>query len=164
MRRLATMLMLISAAACGGKKKSAESCGAVTATLDGKPLPAMKHGLARAMVMNGDTHYEVQISNLDKTTCEQFADKSGTPIPEGQVAITAFAGGGGAMGKGVRFEANTMAGESAELVSPPPKAKGDKVQICVDDATVKMMVGPNKDKELKVSGLFEGPYCGEIRW
>src|SRR5215204_4610156 len=109
-------LLLVCIAGCG-KKLTAESCGALTVSVDGKPLAAMPNGLARLTVHGDDKMYEVQVFNHDKSTCEEFASNKGRQIPEGEVSIRAFAGGDGLMGKGVGIESHTQAGGDIEVVT-----------------------------------------------
>ncbi len=149
----------VALAAVGCKKKTAESCGALTVTVDGKPLPAMPNGFAVHSTQNKS--YEVEVFNHDKTTCEQILSKNGRTIPEGEVSIRAFAGGEGLMSKGVGIESHTQGGGDIDLVSAKPKAVGDVVQICVDNVSFTPRIGDNKDKKVKISGLVSGKYCGE---
>jgi hypothetical protein len=156
-------LALVVLAGCG-KKMTAESCGPLTVTVDGQPLAAMPHGVARANVMNGDTSYEVEVFNHDKTTCEQLLSKTGREIPDGEVSVRAFAGGDGLMGKGVGIGAHTQAGGDVELVSAKPKAVGDVVSICVSETTFTPKIGDHKDKKIVFKGLVSGKYCGEMKF
>jgi len=160
MKKLALLLLLV---ACG-KKQTAESCGALSVTVEGQPLPAMPNGFARANIMNGDTSYEVDVFNHDQITCEKFIDKGGRQVPDGEVSVRAFAGGDGLMGRGVGIESHTQAGGEVSLVSAKPKAVGDLVQICADNISFTPQVGKNKGKKVVVKGLFTGKYCGETRF
>lgn len=139
-------------------------CRALEVTVDGAALPAMPVGLARSNNMNGDISYEVLMFNHDKATCEQLLSKSGRQIPDGEVSVRAFAGGGGMMGKGVGIEAHTQAGGSVGLVSGKPKAAGDEVMICVDNVSFSPQIGDYKGKKIMVTGLFKGSYCGELKF
>ncbi|HEX5061667.1 MAG TPA: hypothetical protein VFV99_20010 [Kofleriaceae bacterium] len=162
MRQFALLLLLVACA-----KKDAASGGAckdLTVTVDGTPLPAMPHGLAKANNMNGDISYEVDVFNHDKTTCDMLLDKSGRQIPEGEVSVRAFAAGAGMTGKGVAISAHTQMGGNVTLASPPPKAVGDVVKVCVDNVSFKPIAGDYKDKQVVVNGRFVGTYCGEMKW
>jgi|MudIll2142460700_1097286.scaffolds.fasta_scaffold18645_2 hypothetical protein len=159
-----TKLALLAAVLAAGCKKTptAESCGALTVTVDGKPLPAMPNGLARLTVQGSDKLYEVQVFNHDKSTCEQFVDRSGRQIPDGEVSVRAFAGGDGLMGKGVGIESHTQAGGDVDVVTKP-KAVGDPVSICVGGVSFTPRIGDFKDKKVEMRGLFTGKYCGELK-
>jgi hypothetical protein len=159
------LALLVLASACAKKEgATAGSCKDLTVTVDGAPLPALPHGLAKANNMNGDVSYEVQLFNHDKTTCDQFLDKAGRPIPEGEVSVRAFAAGAGMTGKGVSIGTHTQMGGNVTLVSDKPKAVGDIVKVCVDNVSFKPISGDYRDKDVVVSGLFSGKYCGEKSW
>ena len=157
--KLALALVLVASVGCG-KKKTAENCGALTVTVDGKPLAAMPNGLAR---LYSDTKaYEIEVFNHDKSTCEQMLDRKGREIPAGEVSVRAFAGGEGMMSKGVGIEMHTQAGGDIDIVTKP-KAVGDPVAICVDGVSFTPRMGDNKDKKVEIKGLFTGKYCGEMK-
>jgi hypothetical protein len=160
MRTLSLVLGIALVASMGCKKKpTAESCGPLKLTLPGKELPALTVGLG----YKTDGAFEVTMFNINKTTCEDVTNPKGRNVPEGEISISAFAGGSGMMSQGVSYDANTVAGSkvSVDLLTEP-KAKGDKVQLCVQDAKIEIAFGPDKGKELVVNGLFEGTYCGEM--
>lgn len=158
-------LCVLVLAACGNKQSaSGGECKALSVTVDGTPLPAMPHGLAKANNMNGDVSYEVNVFNHDKATCDQLLNKAGREIPEGEVSVRAFAAGAGMTGKGVAIGAHTQMGGHVTLASPPPKAVGDVVKVCVDNVAFKPIAGDYKDKNVVVNGLLEGTYCGEMTW
>ena len=161
MHKLALALVVVAAFGCG-KKKTAESCGALTVSVDGKPLEAMPNGLARLNIYGGDKNYEIQVFNHDKSTCEQFIDRKGRQVPDGEVSVRAFAGGDGLMGKGVGLESHTQAGGEIELVTKP-KAVGDATAICVDGVSFSPSIGDYKGKKVEIKGLFTGKFCGEIK-
>jgi hypothetical protein len=162
MRALAIVAML---AGCGGTKEAASGeCKPLTVTVDGQPLPALPHGLAKANNMNGDVSYEVQLFNHDKATCDALLDKSGRQIPDGEVSVRAFAAGAGMTGKGVAIGSHTQMGGNVRLASEPPKAVGDVVKVCVDHVAFTPIAGAYKDKNVVVDGLFAGTYCGEMSW
>jgi hypothetical protein len=156
-------------ASCAKKRESGgtaagSSCKPLTVTVDGTALPAMPNGLARSNNVSGDISYEVLMFNHAKATCEELLSKSGRQIPDGEVSVRAFAGGTGMMGKGVGIESHTQAGGEVSLVSAPPKAAGDIVKVCVDNVTFSPQVGANKGKKVTMNGLFEGAYCGELKF
>jgi hypothetical protein len=159
MHKLALVLLVV--AGCG-KKMTAESCGALTVTVDGKPLAAMPNGLARLNIYGDSKTYEVEVFNHDKSTCEQFVDRKGREIPQGEVSVRAFAGGDGLMGKGVGIESHTQAGGDVELVTKP-KAVGDQTAICVDGVSFTPRIGDHQGKKVEIKGLFAGKFCGEIK-
>jgi hypothetical protein len=154
LRTLPFILLLV---ACK-KAPTAESCGKLTATIEGKSIGDLTYGLAH----KAHDAYEVAMFNIDKTKCADVLNPNGRVIPDGEVSVEAFAGGDGMMSKGVVYDANTLAGDnvSASLVGDAPKAKGDKVQICVQDATIEIGFGKNQGKKLVLNGLFTGTYCG----
>ena len=159
MRTLPIILVALLASAGCKKKPTAESCGPLKLSMAGKDLPAMTYGLA----IKKHDGYEVEMFNMNKTTCENVLDTKGRNIPEGEDSVTAFAGGSGMMRSGVVYHANTVAGDKVKAdVLLEPKAKGDKVQICVQDAKIEIAFGEDKGKELTINGLFEGQYCGEM--
>jgi hypothetical protein len=156
------MLRLLAATAflvACKKTPTAESCGKLAVAIEGKPLPQLTHGLAR----KHHGGYEITMMNLDKTTCANILDANGRVIPDGEVSVKAFAGGDGMMSKGVVYDANTEIGDrvAATLIGDPPKAKGDPVRICVQDATIEIGFGSDRGKHVAITGLFEGTYCGE---
>jgi len=155
-----TLLALTSA--CSKKGGGGGSCKPLSITVDGKAIPGLGHGLARLNKMGSDQSYEVDVFNHDKVTCEKFNDKHGRAMEPDEVNARAFAGGEGMMGKGVGIGSHTQSGVTVEVVGDPPKAVGDLVKICVDNATFKPAVGDLKDKAVVVDGLFEGKYCGEM--
>jgi hypothetical protein len=159
------LLVLVLAAACAKKDgATAGSCKDLTVTVDGAPLAAVPHGLAKGNNMNGDISYEVQLFNHDKATCDELLNKSGRHIPEGEVSVRAFAAGAGMTGKGVAIGSHTQMGGNVTLVSDKPKAAGDIVKVCVDNVSFKPIAGDYKDKQVVVNGLFSGKYCGEMSW
>ncbi len=160
---LASVILVSGVIAVGCKKKTAESCGALTVTVDGKPVAAMPNGFARLNLQSSDKIYEVDVFNHDKTTCEQILSKSGRNVPDGEVSIRAFAGGDGLMGKGVGIESHTQAGGDIDLVTKP-HAVGDAVAICVDDVSFTPRIGDNKGKKVTIKGLVTGRYCGEMQF
>ncbi|MBA3392299.1 MAG: hypothetical protein H0T89_06630 [Deltaproteobacteria bacterium] len=149
---------------CGNKEKTAESCGPLTVTIDGKPLPAMPNGFARKNIMQGDSNYEIEVFNHAKTTCEEMVSNKGRNVHEGEVSVRAFAGGEGMMAKGVGIESHTQAGGNVYIVGPKPKAAGDVVQICADNVSFKPHMGSNQNKPIKMNGLLTGKYCGEMKF
>jgi hypothetical protein len=161
------VLVVVALAACSSKKKDAAgdgSCKPLAVTVDGTALPAMPHGLAKANNMNGDVSYEVLVFNHDKTTCDQVMNKSGREIVAGEISVRAFAAGAGMTGKGVAIDAHTQMGGNVTLASDKPAAIGDVVKVCVDNVAFKPIAGTYKDKEVVVSGLLSGTYCGEMHW
>ena len=158
---------LLALVACGTKDaapSAPETCKPLAVTVDGQPLVATPHGLARANNMHGDIAYEVQLFSNREATCDELLNKAGRHVAEDEVSVRAFAAGPGMTGKGVGIDAHTQMGASASLIGAPPKAVGDVVKICVDDTTFKPIAGAYKDKQVVVSGLFQGTYCGELRW
>ncbi len=152
-------------AGCGAKKEAASGeCKPLSVTVDGQPLPALPHGLAKANNRDGDISYEVQLFNHDKATCDELLDKSGRQLPDGEVSVRAFAAGAGMTGKGVAIGAHTQMGGHVTLASEAPKAVGDVVKVCVDNVSFKPIAGAYKDKQVVVNGLFAGTYCGETSW
>ena len=158
MHKLALLLLVVGC----GKKVTAESCGALTVSVDGKPLAAMPNGLARLNIYGDSKTYEVQVFNHDKSTCEQFVDRKGREVPTGEVSVRACAGGEGLMGKGVGIESHTQAGGDVDLVTKP-KAVGDQTAICVDSVSFTPRIGDNQGKKVEIKGLFTGKYCGEVK-
>ncbi|HEY5943906.1 MAG TPA: hypothetical protein VIV40_00365 [Kofleriaceae bacterium] len=159
------LLVLVLAAACSKKDgEGAGSCRPLSVTVDGLPLPAMPHGLAKANNMNGDVSYEVDVFDHAKTTCDELLDKTGRQVPDGEISVRAFAGGAGMTGKGVAIGAHTQMGGNVTLVSAKPAAPGDIVKVCVQDVAFKPVAGAYKDKQVVVNGLFEGKFCGEQTW
>ncbi|HEY5923007.1 MAG TPA: hypothetical protein VIV11_15110 [Kofleriaceae bacterium] len=155
--------LLVSA--CSRKETATGSaCRPVSVTVDGAALPALPKGLAKANNMNGDISYEVQLFNHDKVTCEDMLNKAGRPIPDGEISVRAFAAGAGMTGKGIAIDSHTQMGGPVTLLSDKPKAAGDVVKVCVDNAAFKPIAGRYKDKDVVVTGLFEGTYCGEMQW
>jgi hypothetical protein len=163
--KIVLVLVLVLAAACAKKDTAtAASCKPLSVVVDGAALPALPTGLAKANNMNGDVSYEVQLFNHDKVTCDDLLNKTGRPIPDGEVSVRAFAAGAGMTGKGVAIGVHTQMGGNVTLVSDKPKAVGDIVSVCVDNVAFKPIAGDYKDKQVVVNGLFSGKYCGEMTW
>jgi hypothetical protein len=158
--RIALVLLL---GACA-KQDGGGTCKPLVVTVDGKPLPALPHGLAKANDMHGDISYEVQVFDHDKATCEQLLDKNGRQVPEGEIMVRAFAGGSGMTGKGVAIDAHTQLGGAVWLASERPKAVGDAVKVCADSIAFTPIAGRYKDKRVVITGQFDGTYCGEVKW
>jgi hypothetical protein len=159
------LLVLVLAAACAKQDgATAASCKDLTVTVDGAPLAALPHGLAKANNMNGDISYEVQLFSHDKATCDELLNKTGRQVPDGEVSVRAFAAGAGMTGKGVAIGSHTQMGGNVTLASDKPKAAGDIVKVCVDNVSFKPIVGDYKDKQVVVNGLFSGKFCGEVSW
>jgi hypothetical protein len=163
MKRLALVVVI---AACTKREAGdpATACKPLRVTVDGKPLPAMPHGLAKANSMAGDISYEVQMFDHDKTTCDDLMRQTGRVVPEGEHSVRAFAAGAGMTGKGVGIDAHTQMGGNVTLASTEPKAIGDVVKVCVDHAAFTPIAGMYKDKHVVVTGLLQGAYCGEAKW
>ncbi len=157
---LVAFTLLVATAGCGNKSKDASSCKPLSVTIDGKAV-VLGHALGRHNTGTSES-WEVDVFNHDKVTCEQYMNKSGRPVADGEVNVRAFAGGDGMMGKGVGIGANTQAGKSVELVGDPPKAKGEPISICVDNVSFKGMVGEYKDKPIVIDGLFQAASCGDM--
>ena len=162
--RVVVLIALL--AACGNKDggSAGGACKPLSVTVDGAALPALGHGLAKANNMNGDISYEVDLYNHAKATCDELLNRAGRAVPDDEISVRAFAAGAGMTGKGVAIDAHTQMGGSVTLASPPPKAVGDVVKVCVDHAAFKPIAGTYKDKDVVVDGLFEGTYCGEMKW
>lgn len=165
---LALLLVAALAVVSGCSKKDGGggggTCTPLVVTVDGTALPAMPHGLARTNNMNGDITVEVQMFNHDKVACEAMVSKAGRQIADGEQSVRAFAGGTGMMAKGVGIESHTQAGGEVRMIGDKPKAVGDVVKICVDNVSFKPRVGELKDKQVTVTGLFEGKHCGELTY
>jgi len=164
MTKLGLLVVLV---ACSSKKDGAASagdCKPLSVTVDGTALPALGKGLAKANDMNGDISYEVQLYNHDKATCDELLNKAGRQVPEDEISVRAFAAGAGMTGKGVAIDAHTQMGGPVTLASDKPKAVGDVVKVCVDNVAFKPIAGRYKDKQVVISGLFEGTYCGDMKW
>ncbi len=164
MKQLVVVVLAVAGACAKQDGSASGTCKPLRVTVDGTPLPALPHGLAKANNMNGDISYEVTVFNPSTATCEQLLDKAGREIPAGEVSVRAFAAGAGMTGKGVAIGAHTQMGGNVFLVSPAPKAVGDVVQVCVDHAAFKPIAGDYKDKNVVIDGLFTGTYCGQVSW
>jgi len=165
MKDLALLVVVGSLVACSKHEGGASGdCKPVAVTVDGTALPAMPKGLAKANNMNGDVSYEVQLFNHDKATCDDMLNKSGRQVPDDEISVRAFAAGAGMTGKGVAIDAHTQMGGAVTLASDTPKAVGDVVKVCVDNVAFTPIAGRYKDKNVVVNGLFEGTYCGEMKW
>lgn len=164
------VVLVAALAAVGCSKKDDDgggggaACKPLSVTFDGTALAALPHGLARSNNMNNDISFEVEVFNHDKSKCEEMLSKSGRTVHEGEVSVRAFTGGAGMMGKGVGIESHTQAGGSVKLISAKPKATGDVVRICADKVSFSPKIGAYKDKRVVIDGLFEGKYCGELKW
>lgn len=155
--------------ACGGKGGGggggeAVECGPFSLTVDGQPVTGLTHGLAFTHKRNGELVQQVDLFNHDKTTCEQITSRSGRTVEEGEVSVRAFTGGSGLMGDGFGIESHTQMGLGVKLASAVPQKAGDKVALCVPESNVEPQVGDYKGKKVKVSGKFEGTWCGVMDW
>ncbi len=163
----AFLCCILLTGACGTKRENASgggSCARLAVTVDGTVHPALPHGLARISKMTNSSTIEVEMFNHDKATCDEMTSKKGRNIHDGEISVRAFTGGSGMMGTGVGIEAHTQAGGNVRLVGDKPTAVGDIVKICVDNASFVPAIGSFKNKQVTVTGLFEGKYCGELVW
>jgi hypothetical protein len=148
----------------GGEGGAAAACPAFELSVDGKPVTGVTHKLAFTHKRKDDRTHQVQWFNHDKATCAEVTATKGRVVPDGEVAVGAFAGGKGAFGKGVSLSYHTQLGVAVALVGPAPEKAGDKVSLCVPETTFKPTVGPDKDKSVTVKGLMEGSWCGFMDW
>jgi hypothetical protein len=160
------VVVIVLAAACAKNESSssATACRPLRVTVDGTPLPALPHGLAKANNMNGDISYEITRFNQATATCAQLLDRAGREVPAGEISVRAFAAGVGMTGKGVAIGAHTQMGGNVTLASPAPKAVGDIVKVCADSVAFEPIAGEYKGTQVTIDGLFEGTYCGEVTW
>jgi len=147
-------------AACGGKKTE---CGPLEVTVDGKPLTGLTHGYAITHKRGDELTQQVELFNHE-ATCDELTSRKGRNVPDGEQAIRAFTGGKGTFGRGVGIESHTQMGLDVDLMGEPPKSPGDKVALCVSDASFKPAIGDYKDKAVTVKGKLEGTYCGVMDW
>jgi hypothetical protein len=162
--KAAVVLVLLAAACSKRDGASAASCKPLAVTVDGVPLAGLTHGLARGNRMQDGITYEVQLFDHGQVTCELLLDKAGRRVVPGEINVRAFAGGAGYTGKGVAIDAHTQMGGAVSLASEPPSAPGDVVKLCAGEVAFAPIAGAYKDKQVTISGLFEGRYCGELSW
>lgn len=133
-------------------------CGAPTVTVDGEVVSGLAHGYAVARPRGADTLLEVAVFDRE-VRCEDLLRPSREPA-DGEVSVRAFMGGGGAFGHGVGVDVHTQIGVDVDLASVEPRAPGDRVALCVAEATFTPSVGRFKDRAVTMSGRFEGTFCG----
>lgn len=162
-RHLALALLL---AGCGSREDRspppAGACEPLEILVDDQPLPAMTHGLARAVRRAGSDRatYEVHVFDRPGATCEQLLAKQPRAAPAGELGARAFAG---ATGRGIAIDAWTQAGGSIALSGETPKQPGDRVTICVRDRTTfEPKLGAYRGKRITVRGTFTGTFCGDL--
>ncbi|MCC6621855.1 MAG: hypothetical protein IT385_11405 [Deltaproteobacteria bacterium] len=165
MKRLILIVGVVSLgswqAACGGGKKT--ECGPLEVTVDGKPVTGLTHGYAITHKRAGELTQQVEVFNHE-AKCEELVSRKGRSVPDGEQAVRAFTGGSGMMGQGVGIESHTQMGVDVALMGEAPKNPGDKVALCVSDASFKPAIGDYKDKAVVVKGKLEGTYCGVMDW
>ena len=152
MRTILLGLVTSILAACGGGDSA--SCKVPpTVTLAGTPIANLTNGLA----FKEDGGHTLYVFNTPARTCEDVKKGMWQPA-EGEQHITLSNGG---RFSGVSFDANTQMGKGvATSLATKPAKEGDPIAMCAS-AKYKLMVGPDKDKELVVDGKFEGKFCGE---
>lgn len=153
---MATLLLML-VVGCGDKKKSdgdgAASCKPLSATIDGKPVADVSHGLG--FVQKGD--YSIYVFNHDKVTCEQLLAPSRTSSSD-EVFISA---GLSSYGPAVAYNTTAKLGPGVEVkLTTKPAKPGDRMAMCVK-ATVPFKSGEHAGKSMLIEGLLAGSFCGE---
>lgn len=160
--RLALLLLV----GCVKDPKPA-ACGALTMTLDGKPL-AMAHGLGykdgdgwsiivtAAKHACGEEHLDdrLEFTDVAETEAGGFGYRLANPLMEGY-SIHAF---GGKCFKDDR-KTEIPCGEVRTKIDKVPKAAGDPMAMCV--AVRKERLGQDDTHAIVVTGTIDATYCGE---
>lgn len=155
--RVRTLLLISVAAACTKAPSSTDAeCPALRVTADGVPLPAMTNGLAFSYRVNGIVTWHVDRSDHAKT-CERYMGKDGRILENGEVAVSASTGGLRSVGIGNQLAVH----DKVEIVGATPSKPGDKLTLCVIDASFTADAESHKHKKIVMAGRFEGTYCGE---
>ena len=127
-RRIATCVALAACSSAADERRvpAVAACPALEVVVGEQPLPALEHGLARAIRHGDRLTYEVHVFDRPGATCAQLLDRSPRATRPGEIGVRAFAG---ASGRGIAIDAWTQAGGKIVLVGEPPKQPGDKVTL-----------------------------------
>ncbi len=156
-----TLLLILVAAACTktSNSKGAGSgteCPVLSVTANGVSLPAMTNGLAFSYRVNGTVTWHVDLSD-HANTCEHYMGKDGRILQQGEETVSASAGGLRSVGIGNELRNHP----NVELVGATPSKPGDKLTLCVVEASFTTDADAHKGETIVMNGKLEGTYCGE---
>jgi hypothetical protein len=153
-----TLLVIVLAAACEKSVRSDPSCPALSVTVDGAPQPALPYGLAYSFKLNGEPSWVVDMSNF-VTDCGRYMGIDGRVLRPGEQTVSANIG----VARIVGFDNMSWAHDKAEIVGTTPAKPGDKLTVCITEASITPHgpLDPYKDKTIVINGKLEGTYCGE---
>jgi hypothetical protein len=159
--RVRTLLLLLVAAACTktSNSKGAGSgaeCPALSVTANGVSLPAMTNGLAFSYRVNGTVTWHVDLSD-HANTCERYMGKDGRILQHGEETVSASTGGLRSVGIGNELRDH----DKVEIVGATPSKPGDKLTLCVIEASFTTAADTHKGEKIVMDGKLEGTYCGE---
>ncbi len=159
--RVRALLLILVAAACSKTSNSegagsGAECPALSVTANGVPLPALTNGLAFSYRVNGIVTWHVDLSD-HASTCERYMGKDGRILQPGEETVSASTGGLRSVGIG-----NELRGHhEVEIVGAPPSKPGDKLTLCVTEASFTTDADTHKGENIVMDGKLEGTYCGE---
>lgn len=116
----------------------------------------MTNGLAFSYRVNGTVTWHVDRST-HATTCERYLGINGRILQDGEETVSASTGGLRSVGVG-----NELVGyDKVEIVGATPSKPGDKLTLCVRDASFRANAETHKGQKIVMVGKVEGTYCGE---
>ena len=148
------LLIVVVAAACA--KTPEVECPDLRVTVDGAPLPAMPHGLAFSSKVNGQVTWYVDVSDVE-VSCDQVPPNTGRTLRAGETSASASVG----FSKTVGIANMMVTNDHVHMLGAPPSKPGDKLALCVDDASFKGDFDLYAGKTIVVNGELDGTYCGE---
>jgi len=149
------IVVLLALAACA-KASDGDSCPALSVTVDGVPLPAMTHGYALSSHVNGRVQWVVDVSTVDRG-CDRYMAKDGRILEDGEQNVSASIGVTSTVG----IANLAVTSDRVNIVGAPPSKPGDKLALCVTDASFGGEFDVYKGKTIAMTGKLEGTYCGE---
>ena len=172
---LPLMIAVAGLTACSGEDAGAAStddapvaaaadsidCPPLTVTIGGEPVAGLDHAFAYSEPETGPGTggFGVDVFNHGDASCEDVLSGSRS-VPEGEVAVKAFATEGSTRGT-VAIGSKSNLAQGVELVRKA-ESVGDEVAICVTKAGwTAGGFGEDAGKRYEIDGLFRAEYCGE---
>lgn len=167
MKRILTFGVLTGLCACGsakeppaGSRTSGEVCPPRKVVLDGVEVPGLIHGYAVTESYRGQRVDRVTLLNHEEP-CANLVSKVWRPPAEGEVSVHAKASTA-ALARGLTMGSTNTFGIDVRMLTPPPRAIGDTVTLCVPETTF-TLAAKERGIPAVVGGTFTGTWCGETR-